>query len=635
MPKERHTVLREALAAIEATDREVEAARAVSEARGSSYCRYVLAREELEDSKKALDDVTEAATQAFLVNAAAHDVRHGIHRTELRLASRRSATVTEALPWLRHLRDAETVAASTGHVSRSRWRGRVVEQLCAFEAAVREPVRAGGLGLAGTDDLVVGLRVLKRGVNACTGADAMTQLKKLQTRSIELAAEADPAHFGALEKTRKAAEARFLKTAKIDATRARRMLDAVDKDALHLARATYRETTLKARAARDDLAALEDDGATILDHARAAPPPGGARRRAAPPSTTSAPTEVLLAPRPRDAHLPAGGPGPAVVLRRRRRRADGGGDGFGGGVASPRARAMDDVLDAAPTPIPKKRPPLSPPSSPGAARRRAAPGTLSTKGSQSAATLAAFSRPAKLDRDLFADAKHLEKLTVTKASEAAVAEACHRALVECGIAGDWRAALAAYRAMVAKGLAPTLRTWRALLRACKVGDAPAGHAFAILEEIEAQTAARAGRDGLVDVSIYNAVIDICGHAGAWRRALQVFNRLRHHGIAPTTHTYSCVMAAAVGVPADSTEVYEGLKFAGIPEYIAYTAATAHALSWKPHASAAAKASHYNDTSLRRASTSGASSSFAFSSRGSTDGADRGDASGAPYRAPGT
>ena len=43
MPKERHTVLREALAAIEATDREVEAARAVSEARGSSYCRYVLA----------------------------------------------------------------------------------------------------------------------------------------------------------------------------------------------------------------------------------------------------------------------------------------------------------------------------------------------------------------------------------------------------------------------------------------------------------------------------------------------------------------------------------------------------------------------------------------------------------------
>ncbi|KAH8046151.1 endonuclease [Aureococcus anophagefferens] len=303
----------------------------------------------------------------------------------------------------------------------------------------------------------------------------MTQLKKLQTRSIELAAEADPAHFGAFEKTRKAAEARFLKTAKIDATRARRMLDAVDKDALHLARATYRETTLKARAA-----------ATTSRRSRTT-----ARRS----STT----------------------------RRRDRRA---------APPPPRRAAVDDV----------------------------------------------------------------------------------------GADG---------------GPAPTLRTWRALLRACKVGDAPAGHAFAILEEIEAQTAARAGRDGLVDVSIYNAVIDICGHAGAWRRALQVFNRLRHHGIAPTTHTYSCVMAAAVGVPADSTEVYEGLKFAGIPEYIAYTAATAHALSWKPHASAAAKASHYNDTSLRRASTSGASSSFAFSSRGPTDGADRGDASGAPYRAPGT
>ena len=126
-------MLREALAAIEATDREVEAARAVSEARGSSYCRYVLAREELEDSKKALDDVTEAATQAFLVNAAAHDVRHGIHRTELRLASRRSATVTEALPWLLVL-----AALATGEIRGYRDKelvdvirvGEVVSALC-------------------------------------------------------------------------------------------------------------------------------------------------------------------------------------------------------------------------------------------------------------------------------------------------------------------------------------------------------------------------------------------------------------------------------------------------------------------------------------------------------------------------
>ena len=120
-----------------------------------------------------------------------------------------------------------------------------------------------------------------------------------------------------------------------------------------------------------------------------------------------------------------------------------------------------------------------------------------------------------------------------------------------------------------------------LLRALKVGRAPSAHAFAILEEVEAQTCARSGRDGLVDVSVYNACIDICGATGAWRRALAVFNRLRHHGIHPNTHTYSCIMAAAVGVPADSTEVYEGLKYAGVPEYIAYTAATAHALSWRP------------------------------------------------------
>ena len=249
------------------------------------------------------------------------------------------------------------------------------------------------------------------------------------------------------------------------------------------------------------------------------------------------------------------------------------------------------------------------------APRRAAPGTLSTRTAKSAATLATFSRPSKLRRDLGDDARALDKLTVTKATEASVSEAFHRFLIECSIAGDWRSALLGYKGMVDKGLPPTERTWRVLLRACKVGNAPSTNAFTVLEEIEAQAAARAGRDGLLDVAIYNAVIDICGSAGAWRRALQVFNRLRHHGIHPTTHTYSCLMTAAVGVPADSTEIYEGLKYAGVPEYIAYTAATAHALSWAPEPSEEQKRSHYNETSLHHmTSTANFSSSMAPSTR---------------------
>ena len=75
------------------------------------------------------------------------------------------------------------------------------------------------------------------------------------------------------------------------------------------------------------------------------------------------------------------------------------------------------------------------------------------------------------------------------------------------------------------------------------------------------------------------------------------------------------MTAAVGVPADSTEIYEGLKYAGVPEYIAYTAATAHALSWAPEPSEEQKRSHYNETSLHHmTSTANFSSSMAPSTR---------------------
>lgn len=103
--------------------------------------------------------------------------------------------------------------------------------------------------------------------------------------------------------------------------------------------------------------------------------------------------------------------------------------------------------------------------------------------------------------------------------------------------------------------------------------------MALLEAVEAQTAQRAGKDGLVDVAFYNAAIETCAAGGGWRRAVQVFHRLRHHGVSPNTQTYSCLMAAVARARCDSAEVYEGLKFAGVPEYLAYTAAAAHALRW--------------------------------------------------------
>lgn len=587
MPEERtrFEVLNRALAAIEETDADLAKAQSLSDGRVKTFCTFLEAREALEDTRAVLHATTERATGVFLREAAKHDVAHGIHKTELRIATSRSRAVIESLPWLRNLSAASDVASACGHVSRSRWRGRVVEQLNAFESAVREPIERGGLGLTDETDLVVGLRVLWRSVNACTGTDAVRALRKLQARSIELAAAADPDHFGKIEATREEARRRFVGTLEVEKTRAKSVFPVKDRVELNKVRASYKERVQDARAARHALLTDEADGDALLDFAPPSRTPS--RKKLAPRSTAAPPTEVLLARHglATATYLPS-----AALERPSFFGGENDDDAAAAWKPSARVAASLEAVDAylaEPAPkIPKRRveSPLDARVDEDEARhvtRRAAPGTLSTKTSRSAATLAAFARPNAQKRDLAADCALLGRLTVTKVDEAAVNEACHRFLVECSIAGEWKLALKGYRAQVGKGLAPTDRTWRVLLRACKIGHAPPAHAFAILEEIEAQTCARSGRDGLVDVSVYNAVIDICGAAGAWRRALQVFNRLRHHGIAPNTHTYSCIMAAAVGVNADSTEVYEGLKYAGIPEYIAYTAATAHALSWRP------------------------------------------------------
>jgi len=50
-------------------------------------------------------------------------------------------------------------------------------------------------------------------------------------------------------------------------------------------------------------------------------------------------------------------------------------------------------------------------------------------------------------------------------------------------------------------------------------------------------------------------------------------------VKPNTSTYQALMAAVARARCASTEVYDGLKYAGVPEYLAYTAAAAHALRW--------------------------------------------------------
>ena len=88
----------------------------------------------------------------------------------------------------------------------------------------------------------------------------------------------------------------------------------------------------------------------------------------------------------------------------------------------------------------------------------------------------------------------------------------------------------------------------------------------ISTQARGQAAQRAGTDGLVPVELYNCALEAAAAGGGWRRAVQVFNRMRHMRVKPNTSTYQALMAAVARARCASTEVYDGLKYAGVPEY---------------------------------------------------------------------
>ena len=186
---EKHETLRAINAAIAAANDEIVQESHVSTQRAKRYGRALIAKEVYEDAKALVGETTERATANFLREAAAHDVRHAVHKAEHRLAEARCQAVFKQRPFLQHLDKAKEAAAQQGHAKKAQnnvaagpWRAAVVGQLDAFEASVRTPAHAGGLGLGPRgdasinsgdgDELIVGLRRLRRSVNACTGTEA-------------------------------------------------------------------------------------------------------------------------------------------------------------------------------------------------------------------------------------------------------------------------------------------------------------------------------------------------------------------------------------------------------------------------------------------------------------------------------
>jgi pentatricopeptide repeat protein len=116
-----------------------------------------------------------------------------------------------------------------------------------------------------------------------------------------------------------------------------------------------------------------------------------------------------------------------------------------------------------------------------------------------------------------------------------------------------------------------------VISACKRADPPqVDRAVLVLDEMIAS-------DVPVTVATYNAVLDCCRVGGSWRRGVQIFESMTtggptQAGVKPNTNTYSIM--AKLGYEAkndDPGEIYTALKYAGVPEYIAYSSAASNAL----------------------------------------------------------
>ena len=165
----------------------------------------------------------------------------------------------------------------------------------------------------------------------------------------------------------------------------------------------------------------------------------------------------------------------------------------------------------------------------------------------------------------------LGRLRIARDNAESVVAQYRKALIARANAGDHSGALRLFRDMSVRGLSPDLRVFLQLITACKNATPVASErAVEVLDQLTSQ-----GLD--LGVEVFNAVLDVCRLAGHWRRGLMVFNKMsRHEQAVPNTHTYSLLVASGARSNDDPTEVYSAMKFAGVPEYIAYSAAAGRA-----------------------------------------------------------
>jgi pentatricopeptide repeat protein len=105
---------------------------------------------------------------------------------------------------------------------------------------------------------------------------------------------------------------------------------------------------------------------------------------------------------------------------------------------------------------------------------------------------------------------------------------------KCSSQGAWQEALQAYEALALSGFELTIETFHYMISACR-NSTPLqpDKAIAILLEIEKTNVEPV-------VRTFNLVIEICGLARQWRKAVSIFPMIIKSGLVPTTCTYLCL-----------------------------------------------------------------------------------------------
>eukprot|EP00945_MAST-04E_sp_MAST-4E-sp1_P004399 g4399.t1 len=208
--------------------------------------------------------------------------------------------------------------------------------------------------------------------------------------------------------------------------------------------------------------------------------------------------------------------------------------------------------------------PLSPPFS--------QPGTVGAGSAVDSNTHAITAEGKLLER-----CRQLGSMLRTREDEDSLSGEYKRLLAQCCNLGSWQVALKCHAYMAELKLPRDRQAYTQVLICLKKSpEHPYPHeiAFATLEEMEhlgmcekSVTPYLLVMDG---IAISESRVDPKKRSSLWRQALRVLSKLREKGHKATTAVHEVLARCCVrGSP---EQVYEGLKWAGIPEYLCYSIA---------------------------------------------------------------